>query len=137
MFIVVALGVWWLSRNQRRFGGGQGYGIDPVCGMQVRVADAPASATHNDRAHYFCSDRCKKKFEADPAQYSRKGAQADEMTSANRPGSAQAVDPVCGMTVDPTTAAAHRVRAGQDIWFCNVGCAEQFDRDPRRFVDVT
>jgi YHS domain-containing protein/uncharacterized membrane protein YraQ (UPF0718 family) len=137
VFIIAALGAWWLARNRRRFGGGDGYAIDPVCGMQVRVVDAPAIATHNDRAHYFCSDRCKEKFEADSAQYIRKGGRVDEMTSANRPRSDQTVDPVCGMTVDPTTAAAHRARDGQDFWFCNVGCAEQFDKDPSRFVHVT
>jgi YHS domain-containing protein/uncharacterized membrane protein YraQ (UPF0718 family) len=137
MFIIVALGAWWFARNRKRFGGGDGYAIDPVCGMQVRVADAPAITTHNDCVHYFCSDRCKEKFENDPAQYSRKGEQMGKMTSANHSECAKVVDPVCGMTVDPTKAAAHRVRDGRDFWFCNVGCAEQFDKDPERFVDVT
>jgi YHS domain-containing protein len=136
VFIVVALGVWWLARNRKRFGGGEGYAIDPVCGMQVRVADAPAITEHNDRAHYFCSDRCKDRFENEPAQYLRKGGQVDEMMSANRPERAKVVDPVCGMTVDPTKAAAHRVCGSTDFWFCNVGCAEQFDKDPDRFIQV-
>jgi hypothetical protein len=41
-FLMVFAGLYWLYRNQDRLGGGQGYGIDPVCGMQVRTADAPA-----------------------------------------------------------------------------------------------
>ncbi len=35
-------------------------------------------------------------------------------------------DPVCGMTVDPATAAAHVERDGQTYYFCSKGCAEKF-----------
>ncbi|OYV23977.1 MAG: hypothetical protein B7W95_00290 [Acidimicrobiales bacterium 20-64-4] len=45
-----------------------------------------------------------------------------------------AVDPVCGMTVDKATAAAHRTLEGTEFWFCNVSCAESFDADPGRFL---
>jgi ubiquinol oxidase len=31
-------------------------------------------------------------------------------------------DPVCGMTVDPETAAHHAQRAGVDYHFCSSGC---------------
>jgi YHS domain-containing protein len=44
------------------------------------------------------------------------------------------VDPVCGMTVDPATAAAHR-RYGQcDYYFCAVACADAFDAEPERHL---
>jgi Cu+-exporting ATPase len=45
-----------------------------------------------------------------------------------------AVDPVCGMTVDPATAAAHRSHDGVDHYFCGTGCADAFDADPARFT---
>jgi YHS domain-containing protein len=38
------------------------------------------------------------------------------------------------MSVDPTSAAAHRVYEGVDVWFCATGCAERFDADPRRYL---
>jgi Cu+-exporting ATPase len=40
------------------------------------------------------------------------------------------IDPMCGMTVDPEHAAAHRNFKGSDYWFCGTGCAERFDADP-------
>jgi uncharacterized protein len=54
----------WLSRNQQRLGGGLGYALDPMCGMQVQTANAPARAEHAGQRYYFCSDHCKEHFVA-------------------------------------------------------------------------
>ena len=62
--IVVFAALYWLYRNRSRLGGGGGYAIDPVCRMQVRTADAPASVVHEGTPVYFCSDRCRERFEA-------------------------------------------------------------------------
>jgi uncharacterized membrane protein YraQ (UPF0718 family)/YHS domain-containing protein len=62
--LLVLAGLWWLARNQRRLGGGTGYAIDPVCGMQVEVANAPARSERDGRSVYFCSDHCLHRFEA-------------------------------------------------------------------------
>ncbi len=43
-------------------------------------------------------------------------------------------DPVCGMTVEPATAAARRTFEGRDIFFCAPGCAAAFDREPARYL---
>lgn len=43
-------------------------------------------------------------------------------------------DPVCGMTVEPSQAAARREYGGRSYFFCAVGCAEAFARDPERYV---
>ena len=64
VFLVVLAGLWWLARNQRRLGGGAGYAIDPMCGMQVEIANAAASAEHDGETFYFCSDHCRHRFEA-------------------------------------------------------------------------
>ena len=63
VFLLVLAGLWWLARNQRRFGGGAGYAIDPVCGMQVEVATAAAHSEHGGVSFHFCSDRCRDRFE--------------------------------------------------------------------------
>ena len=42
--------------------------------------------------------------------------------------------PVCGMTVDPALAAAHRRYGGRDYSFCCTECAESFDADPKRHL---
>ena len=122
-FLGVFAVLYWLHRNRARLGGGQGYAIDPVCGMQVQTANAPAHATHDGTTFWFCSDRCRERFEANPKPVA--------MTSVT------AVDPVCGMTVDPATAAAHRTYDGRDFWFCGQGCADAFDRDPARYASAS
>lgn len=43
------------------------------------------------------------------------------------------VDPVCGMSVDPRTAAATREHDGRTFYFCSPGCAAAFDADPHRY----
>jgi uncharacterized membrane protein YraQ (UPF0718 family)/YHS domain-containing protein len=64
VFLAVLAGLWWLARNQERLGGGSGYAIDPVCGMQVEIANAAASAERDGVTYWFCSDHCKHRFEA-------------------------------------------------------------------------
>jgi hypothetical protein len=57
--------LYWMYRNRERWGGGDGYAVDPVCGMQVVTANAPASVRHEGNREYFCSDRCAQKFVAE------------------------------------------------------------------------
>ncbi|HEU5215055.1 MAG TPA: hypothetical protein VFU30_05905 [Gaiellaceae bacterium] len=44
-----------------------------------------------------------------------------------------ALDPVCHMLVDPSTAAASRRDANDDLFFCSPRCARRFDEDPARY----
>jgi P-type Cu+ transporter len=44
------------------------------------------------------------------------------------------IDPVCGMSVDPDTAAGQSVLDGIAYDFCSVSCKQKFDRDPARYV---
>jgi len=58
--------LYWTYRNRERLGGGSGYAKDPVCGMQVEIAHAPASLRHGGERYYFCSDHCADRFGAEP-----------------------------------------------------------------------
>lgn len=62
-------GLYWMSRHREQLGGGAGLAFDPVCGMVVRVADAPAVSLAGGHEHWFCSDRCRKRFDEDPARF--------------------------------------------------------------------
>jgi Cu+-exporting ATPase len=42
---------------------------DPVCGMTVDPAHAKHQADHDGETFYFCAQRCKEKFLAEPARY--------------------------------------------------------------------
>ena len=44
------------------------------------------------------------------------------------------IDSVCGMTVDPTHAAASHVHAGQTYYFCSTHCQQKFVADPDSFA---
>jgi Cu+-exporting ATPase len=46
----------------------------------------------------------------------------------------EAVDPVCGMTVNPSTAAASLEHEGKTYYFCNPHCARKFQSDPGRYL---
>jgi Cu+-exporting ATPase len=46
------------------------------------------------------------------------------------------LDPVCGMRVDPITAADHRLHNDRDFYFCSVGCAKRFEEDPSRYLSA-
>jgi uncharacterized membrane protein YraQ (UPF0718 family)/YHS domain-containing protein len=64
-------GLYWLSHNRDRLGGGAGYAKDPVCGMQVDIRHAPATIEHNGHRVYFCSDHCQERFVTQRAMASR------------------------------------------------------------------
>ena len=43
-------------------------------------------------------------------------------------------DPVCGMDVDPETAAGQSEHEGKTYHFCSAQCKQQFDQEPGRFT---
>jgi adenylate cyclase len=46
---------------------------DPVCGMRIDSGDAAATAEHEGRTYYFCSEACRDAFVADPKAYPASG----------------------------------------------------------------
>ena len=48
-----------------------------------------------------------------------------------------ATDPVCGMTVDPTTARRTSEYQGTTFYFCAPGCKKAFDADPASYIAKT
>ena len=44
-----------------------------------------------------------------------------------------AIDPVCGMTVDPASAAGSFAHAGTTYHFCSRHCLEKFKADPNKY----
>jgi YHS domain-containing protein/uncharacterized membrane protein YraQ (UPF0718 family) len=137
VFLVMFGALFWLYRNRERLGGGTRYAIDPVCGMQVEKSLAPAMTASGAGAIYFCSDRCRDRFVANPDRFVRPADEKPLEQDLRRQPMAQATDPVCGMTVDTESAAAKREYGGTTYYFCNPGCARAFDRSPDAFVEGT
>jgi P-type Cu+ transporter len=50
--------------------------------------------------------------------------------------SAKVIDPICGMTVAPDTAAASVEHEGHTYYFCGKGCAKSFRADPGKYTNA-
>ncbi len=58
---------------------------------------------------------------------------ADHHHAAASDKAGQATDPVCGMTVDPSSAVSAD-HAGDTYYFCREGCRDKFTADPDRYL---
>ena len=67
-------------------------------------------------------------------------ALVDELTISKHrlaiesPGAAKVRDPVCGMMIDPATAAGRFDYQGQTYYFCNPGCLKKFQANPAAYL---
>ncbi|MGB8365318.1 MAG: heavy metal translocating P-type ATPase [Rhizomicrobium sp.] len=88
---------------------------DPVCGMPVDPARTQHHADYHGAAFHFCSEKCRRKFLADPGRYTKAPiAPTTPLPSAgviytcpmhpqirqDHPGNC----PICGMTLEPVVA---------------------------------
>src|SRR5581483_3204115 len=48
--------------------------------------------------------------------------------------SGAALDPVCGMTVDPRVTPHRAIHLGHTYYFCSNGCRQKFAADPGRYA---
>jgi Cu+-exporting ATPase len=103
--------------------------IDPVCGMTVDPHATAHRHAYQGRTFYFCSAGCLRKFAAEPEKYLH--ATTNE---TQRPSGAQAIDPVCGMTIDPHKTAHQHVHQGRTYYFCSAGCMRKFAAEPQKYL---
>lgn len=61
-------------------------------------------------------------------------ANPTEHDHATRGNEALALDPVCGMTVDPAKTAHHAEHAGHAYHFCSAGCRTKFNAEPGKYL---
>ena len=59
-------------------------------------------------------------------------AQSETPTPA--PAQTEAIDPVCGMTVEIATARYVAAHAGQTYYFCSAGCRRSFEKEPEKYL---
>jgi uncharacterized membrane protein YraQ (UPF0718 family) len=65
--ILVATWVYFMYRGRRS--DNSEFAKDLVCGMQVRIADAPATTEYKGSTYYFCMPGCRDSFLASPEKY--------------------------------------------------------------------
>src|SRR5260221_7299567 len=63
-------------------------------------------------------------------------ADAHQHSHSDHPsgGPGTEIDPVCGMTVDPASAAGSVEHGGKTYYFCSTHCVEKFRADPERYL---
>ncbi|MBI3915103.1 MAG: cadmium-translocating P-type ATPase [Chloroflexi bacterium] len=87
---------------------------DPVCGMEIEMANAFAQRTVNGMTYYFCSPDCVNKFDVNPARYVKsKGNGAVSATTGVRDPNApiQRIElPVTGLGKNGGTALEQALR---------------------------
>ncbi len=119
---------------------------DPVCGMSVDPASAASTVEHEHKLYHFCSRGCADKFRRDPEKYLSPSYKAEGMGGGVKITLApvqiggtrkQEKDPVCGMTVDPSKAAANFQHKGRTYYFCCQGCSEKFKAEPERYLSLS
>ncbi len=105
--------------------------IDPVCGMTVDPHQTAHHYEFQGRTFHFCAAGCRSKFAADPAKYLESQA---ARPAAQAAADALAIDPVCGMRVDPHKTAHRHEFHGRTYYFCSAGCKTKFAADPDKYL---
>ena len=118
--------------------------IDPICGMTVDPATAAGSHDYRGLSYYFCGLSCLERFKVDPERALQPQLVSPAkpttrkplpmMQPAPVPTGAAAIDPVCGMTVQPATAAGSYEYQGKTYYFCATSCLTKFRTDPTHYL---
>ncbi len=122
--------------------------------LEVKSANAEGSCcSHKKKFEVWRQDDNGNKFLVDTHE-TREAAEASAKTLTDRghkqhywvegpggetrpapaPASETHIDPVCGMTVEPESAAAEHVHEGTKYYFCAVRCKEKFQADPHKYL---
>ncbi len=115
--------------------------IDPICGMTVDPAKAAGQFDHQGTTYYFCATSCLERFRADPERaLSKKPLNVVTMPAPRKPLPMMQpirqgeIDPVCGMTVQPATAAGSYEYREKTYYFCATRCLDKFRADPEYYL---
>lgn len=112
-----------------------------VSGEQMKKSEAKGSLEYEGNTYYFCCDHCQEAFEKDPEKYIDQESRL-ENTHMHQHGEEQmheksesrVVDPVCGMEVEKSEAAATYEYKGTTYYFCMEGCKEKFEKNPEQYI---
>lgn len=115
--------------------------LDPICGMTVTPESAAAKVEHGGKLWHFCSIGCASKFSAEPDKYASGAVKPQPHAPAlvtigakpTIPAKIE-IDPVCGMSVNPASAAGTADHRGKKYFFCSKSCLDKFKADPEKYL---
>ena len=111
--------------------------IDPICGMTVSLETARGELEFEGQQYYFCSKNCLKTFKRQKGINDSPVIQPEKLpshTEMREDKSGSEIDPICGMTVNPATAAGSFDHAGKTFYFCSAGCLQKFIAQAQDFL---
>jgi len=101
----------------------------PIAGIRLSPMIAAAAMALSSLSVVGNANRLRRYHQAPLPPPGRVDAEPQvETPSSAEPG--RVTDPVCGMTIDPAAAPAHRGTGPDTVYFCSAGCAAAFDADP-------
>jgi membrane fusion protein, copper/silver efflux system len=112
---------------------------DPICGMDVDPSKAKAAgrtSTYRGETYYFCSDQCKRQFDASPEKHARQAAsQPAGLSNAPAPPAApppqEARPPAAGRTgADPIAERLRQAERTINMTAADAGGRTIFATDP-------
>ena len=74
LFMLVPVSMSYALQTQKQGGAAQKQEqeakkvVDPVCGMTIDPAKAAGKSDYKGATYYFCSDHCKRTFDANPEE---------------------------------------------------------------------
>jgi xanthine dehydrogenase accessory factor len=122
-----------LVASQRRGEAVRGYLADRgVPADQLDLVKAPAGLNLGRTSHKEIAVAILAELVQLRAAGALGAATAAEVAAAEAP--AEAIDPVCGMTVAADASSHPLEHDGVTYYFCRVGCRQEFERNPAAFV---
>ena len=125
--------------------------IDPICGMTVTPETAAAKyEPENGETVYFCAEGCKNKYVSQLTGKRRRVKLSNRqkriflkkngetiVSHGNMKAAPEGefIDPVCGMSVAPETAAGNYDFENKTYYFCSPGCLSKFKQNPKSFLE--
>lgn len=63
-------------------------------------------------------------------------ANAPHGANAGKPGEVAQIDPICKMSVYPSSAKASFEHEGKTYYFCSPHCKEEFEKAPEKYINT-
>ena len=95
--------------------------------LKVDIATAELFSDFEDKRYYFCAQYCKDTFEDAPEKYRDTESTLPEATPVI------AIDPICKMDVNTSTAELYSDYREKRYYFCAPYCKQTFDATPDEY----
>jgi Cu+-exporting ATPase len=109
-----------------------GITLNPMIAAAAMAASSLSVVTNANRLHGFKAPAVE--GDARPVTRPTRVEVGDRELTRKEEAMATVKDPVCGMDIDPATAATSAEYEGQTFYFCSQGCHDSFLAEPEKYA---